>query len=102
MATSAAEVAEVSTGGGTFTLLLFASASSYTGLESIDFPAPMPLSQLFHTLENKFPGMTNKILKSCAVCVNLEYVDTTTGNGQEETILKAGDEVGIIPPVSSG
>jgi len=99
---------------GTFTLLLFASASTYTGgLESLTLDAPLSLPQLFSTLEAKFPGITAKVLRSCAVTVNLEYVDVDVdvpepgaggagGEDGEVVMIRPGDEVGIIPPVSSG
>jgi molybdopterin converting factor small subunit len=47
--------------------------------------------------------MKAKILDSCLVTVNLEYVDipeNVTGKG--DIAINAGDEVAIIPPVSSG
>ena len=109
---------------GTFTLLLFASASTYAGnIETLSLPAPTTLRQVFVELESRFPGMVRKILRSSAITVNLEYVDFDPdqvvegdeaserggAKGDEEgeghgfdTVVKAGDEVGIIPPVSSG
>jgi len=39
------------------------------------------------------------VLDSCALTVNLEYVDL---DDLEEEMIKEGDEVAIIPPVSSG
>ena len=102
----------------TFTLLLFASASTYAGdIESLQLPAPLPLSRLFAELENRFPGIRKRVLESCAVSVNLEYVDVPPEEGTEGVggnggdggkgedggfVIQAGDEVGIIPPVSSG
>lgn len=82
-----------------FTVLFFASASSFTTKESDSFPAPLPLSKLFETLEARYPGISAKILDSCLVTVNLDYVDMPP---TEERILQASDEVAIIPPVSSG
>jgi len=92
---------------GTFTLLLFASAQSYCDdKESLVFSAPMTLRQLFEELEREFPGIGEKVLKSSQFSVNLEYVDCTwegAMQGKDEHVtLKARDEVGIIPPVSSG
>lgn len=110
---------------GQFTLLLFASAQTYTNQDTLTLPAPMTLPQLFNHLEENFPGIGKKVLRSCALTVNLEYVDfeydfdhpldvkiNEKGNGVEgkegdggtqgEIVIKAGDEVGIIPPVSSG
>ena len=86
----------------------------------------MSLKRLFAILEEKYPGITKTVLRGCLVSVNLEYVDFEwdevapggdrqegglVGKGGEgkggeggggEVVLKAGDEVGIIPPVSSG
>lgn len=98
----------------TFTILYFAAASSYTDRSSEQLPAPLPIRSLFSTLESKYPGITFKVLKSCAVTVNLEYVeidhDSTENLGvnakesenEGDGMIRAGDEVGIIPPVSSG
>lgn len=85
----------------TFTILYFAAASSYTGLESEKLPAPLPLSKLFETVEARYNGITAQVLKGCAVTVNLDYVDVPT-EGEEDVLIRVGDEVGIIPPVSSG
>ena len=48
--------------------------------------------------------MTKAVLDSCAVTVNLEYVDVKEDNDKEKVgvEIKEGDEVAIIPPVSSG
>lgn len=108
---------------GSFALLLFAAASTYTGTDNLTLPAPMTLKQLFDTLEKSFPGIKKKVLRSSAVTVNLEYVEfevdeegnivsvegRAAGGGEEgddgdggAVAIKKGDEVGIIPPVSSG
>jgi len=87
-----------------FTILYFASASSYTSKESETFEAPLPLSKLFETLEERYAGIKSKVLESCLVTVNLEYVDMP-GDEQSagsEAVIREGDEVAIIPPVSSG
>lgn len=92
----------------TFTILYFATASSYTTISSEELPAPLPLAKLFPTLELRYPGITKRVLKSCAVTVNLEYVEieddskSNSNTASEEFLIKPGDEVGIIPPVSSG
>lgn len=97
-----------STSTPTFTVLYFATASSYTAVSSEELPAPLPLKKLFPTLELRYPGITTKVLKSCAVTVNLEYVDIESDSesksvaNTESKIINPGDEVGIIPPVSSG
>jgi molybdopterin converting factor small subunit len=88
---------------GSFNLLYFASAGSFTGKDSDEFQAPVPLSKLFTLVEGKYPGIKSKILDSCLVTVNLEYVDVPENEtGESDVIIKAGDEVAIIPPVSSG
>lgn len=85
----------------TFTILYFAAASTYTDLESERLPAPLPLSKLFEALEARYHGILPKVLIGCAVTINLEYVDVPS-DGEEDVLIQAGDEVGIIPPVSSG
>ncbi len=65
---------------GTFTLLLFAAASTYAGgVETLALAAPSTLRGVFAGLEARFPGITRKILRSSAVTVNLEYVDFDLG-----------------------
>lgn len=89
---------------GSFTLLYFAAATSYTRKEHDFFPAPMPVSKLFAAVEEKHPGITHKVLESSALTVNLEYVDVEeeTTKGDAGMAINDGDEVAIIPPVSSG
>ncbi|KAL5594493.1 hypothetical protein BROUX41_001425 [Berkeleyomyces rouxiae] len=82
----------------TFTILYFANASSFAGRESEELPAPLAVTELFVTLEKKYPGIGDVVLSSSMVAVNTEYVDLT----DKTVVIKAGDEVGIIPPVSSG
>src|SRR5690242_17153863 len=90
---------------GHFSLLYFAAASSFTGKSSEHLPAPVEARNLFDRLEELYPGIRDKVLSSCAVTVNLEYVDL---DGDEDDAadlnktIKEGDEVAIIPPVSSG
>lgn len=96
---------ETSTGApaGHYTILYFASASSYTSRDSEHLPAPLPLSKLFETLEKRYGGIKAKVLESCLVTINLEYVDISDVAGKGSEIeIKEGDEVAIIPPVSSG
>jgi molybdopterin synthase sulfur carrier subunit len=96
----------------TFTLHYFATARSFTNKASEQLPAPLPLNSLFSELETRYPGIRAKVLVSCAVTLNLDYVDvddetagpqgTETSAKKDETLIKPGDEVAIIPPVSSG
>lgn len=69
----------------------------------------MTMRNLFNLLEKNYPGMTKAVLSSCAVTLNLNYIDIE----QDEEAVKnspdykgimidEGDEVAIIPPVSSG
>ena len=93
---------------GHFRLLYFASAASYTRKSLDDIPAPLAITDLFAHLEKLYPGIRQAVLSSCAVTVNLDYVDVedqqATGGCQssDTTVIKEGDEVAIIPPVSSG
>lgn len=80
-----------------FKVIYFASAHSYTSKEAETLQAPLLLSELFDKLEERYAGMKSKVLESCLVTVNLEYVDVDS-----DFVIKEGDEVAIIPPVSSG
>ena len=88
---------------GHFSILYFASACTFTGKASEALPAPVRARDLFALLEQRYPGIAERVLSSCAVTVNLVYVDVEGGDGNEADMeVKAGDEVAIIPPVSSG
>lgn len=71
------------------------------GRDSESLPAPLPLGKLFSELESRYPGVQAKILDSCLVTVNLDYVDVPE-DGEDGALIQEGDEVAIIPPVSSG
>lgn len=88
---------------GEFQILYFASASTYTGKQSESLPAPIPLSELFALLEEKYPGIKEKVLGSCSLAVAGEYVefDLESGEGGGK-MIEPGEEVAVIPPVSSG
>ena len=94
---------------GHFRLLYFASAASFTGKDSDQFSAPLPLKDLFRVLESHYPGMNKAVLSSSAVTINLDYVDMSESHDSDKNakdsdvfIIEVGDEVAIIPPVSSG
>lgn len=84
---------------GQFNLLYFAASSSYTKRNSEFIKAPLRAAELFATLEKMYPGMKEKVLDSCAVTLNLEYINIDESS---DITFKEGDEVAIIPPVSSG
>lgn len=84
-----------------FRILYFASASTYTQKQTESLPAPLPLSTLFDLLEEKYPGIKEKVLESCSVALDGEYVDFD-GDEDGKRVIQPGGEVAIIPPVSSG
>ncbi|KAI8631768.1 molybdopterin synthase sulfur carrier subunit [Xylariaceae sp. FL1651] len=91
---------------GHFNILYFASASSFTSKEYDTFLAPLSIGKLFDTLEEKHAGIKDKILSSCLVTVNFNYVDVPNSDDEgaleKSVVIQEGDEVAIIPPVSSG
>ena len=88
---------------GHFTILYFASASTFTGKTAEHLPAPLHVCDLFAKLDDIYPGIKEKVLGSCAITVNLEYVDLDEdGAADSDREIKECDEVAIIPPVSSG
>ncbi|KAL2685069.1 hypothetical protein Neosp_006164 [[Neocosmospora] mangrovei] len=87
---------------GHFNVLYFATASSFTGKDYDALPAAMSLKKLFAELESRYPGIKAKILDSCLVTVNLDYVELSSEEGVDDTVIQEADEVAIIPPVSSG
>lgn len=89
----------VQSSSGTFTIHYFATASQYTAKNTERLPAPLPLSSLYPTLEQRYPGIIDKVLTSCGVSVEGDYVDIEE---DAKRIIQAGEEVAVIPPVSSG
>lgn len=88
---------------GHFSILYFAAASTFTKKGSEHLPAPLKAGDLFARLEEQYPGIKSKVLSSCAVTVNLDYVDIDDADGADlDKEICEGDEVAIIPPVSSG
>jgi len=88
--------------GDNFTILYFATATAYTKKSSEHIPAPLEVSKLFEALESRYPGMKAMVLDSCAVTLNMDYIYFESDNTNSDVVIKAGDEVAIIPPVSSG
>ncbi|KAK5122582.1 hypothetical protein LTR85_003845 [Meristemomyces frigidus] len=85
---------------GHFAILYFAAATSYTRKPHDFLPAPLPVDQLYHELDKRYPGIKEKVLSSALLTVNLDYVDVEeeAGKGDKIMIIQAGDEVAIIPP----
>lgn len=65
-------------------------------------PADLQIKDLFDYLASSQPDLASQqakaILDTCACAINLEYVDIA----EDESVLKDGDEVALIPPVSGG
>ncbi|KAI5780057.1 Molybdopterin synthase sulfur carrier subunit [Geopyxis carbonaria] len=53
-------------------------------------------AELWDTLDEKYRGIKEGILLASMVTVNFEYVEGL------DWMVKPGDEVAIIPPVSAG
>ena len=89
---------------GKFTLLYFASATSYTHKSFDHLSGPLPVGKLYPMLEKMYPGITAKVLSSSALTVNLDYVDVEeeVSKGDQTMVIEVGDEVAVIPPVSAG
>jgi molybdopterin converting factor small subunit len=89
---------------GDFTLLYFAGATSFTRKQYDILSAPLSIGDLYSALEEKYPGIKEQVLASSALTVNLDYVDVMEeiAKGADALVIQAGDEVAIIPPVSSG
>ncbi|KAJ5698093.1 Molybdopterin synthase sulfur carrier subunit [Penicillium macrosclerotiorum] len=84
---------------GTFTIHYFASASQFTSKNTERLPAPLPLAQLLEVLETRYPGIREKVLCSCSFSLDDEYVDVEE---DAQRVIQPGEEVAVIPPVSSG
>ena len=90
---------------GNFTVLYFAAATSHASKTHDFLTSPLPVTQLFDQLEKRYPGFKEKVLDSAALTLNLEYVDLDEERQKADgdvLVIREGDEVGIIPPVSSG
>ena len=89
---------------GQFTVLYWASSGSYTHKQYDFFPGPLLLSQVPDLLEAQYPGIKEKVLGSCMLTVNLDYVDIEeeAAKGGQGLMVQPGDDLAIIPPVSAG
>ncbi|CAE6343298.1 hypothetical protein RSOLAG1IB_01522 [Rhizoctonia solani AG-1 IB] len=89
----------------TFTVLYFAAARTEAGIHKEVIPLPpgstgVPLSQLADLLVGRHPGTKlQEVLDISSWSVDEEMVDD---NQVQRIILKGGEEVGVICPVSGG
>lgn len=80
----------------TVSVLAFAHLKTVQGAEtmSVSLPEGATVRDLICHLQDTHPALT-QWMKSTRVAVNCEYVEL-------DTILRDGDEVALIPPVSGG
>ena len=80
-------------------LLCFGVLKDLLGVatEEIELPDGTPVDGLLRILEQRTSNLTMgaNVWQSLAVAVNREYSSTAT-------VLRAGDEVALLPPVSGG
>ena len=94
----------MSTATPAITVLYFAAASTVTGIteETIPLPdnsTPLPLSALPALLVERHPGVgLENILKGSRWSVDAAMID----EDEEGVVLKGGEEVAVICPVSGG
>ncbi|RKO86431.1 hypothetical protein BDK51DRAFT_44253 [Blyttiomyces helicus] len=84
----------------TITVLYFAASKDLagTGQESLPLPNPVSVPEIVSQILSRHSAL-EAILDTAMVAVNLEYVDK---EGSDGVLIKAGDEVALIPPVSGG
>lgn len=80
----------------TVTVLFFSVLREETGQteQAVTLPAPVQGSDLLDALANQYPVLQD-YRSSIRLAVNQEYVS-------KETLLREGDEVALITPVSGG
>ncbi|EJU04863.1 MoaD/ThiS [Dacryopinax primogenitus] len=87
------------------TVLYFASARTTIDISYERIPLPeagLPLKELPKLLEERHAGKgLGKVLERCRWSVNDEMVEHI-GEGEDEVVLRGGEEVAVIPPVSGG
>ncbi|MBK6946821.1 MAG: MoaD/ThiS family protein [Haliscomenobacter sp.] len=79
----------------TFQILAFGMARDILGrsVMELEWNSPISVGELREELIRQYPELAR--LKTLAVAVNSEYA-------QDGNLLKEGDEVALIPPVSGG
>lgn len=69
-------------------------------------PSGLSVAELFAWISLTYGESAAGLLASCAVSINMEYLeDEEAGNAGEPSraeVIHVGDEVALIPPVSSG
>jgi len=74
-------------------IVFFGLARDVTGMSSMDMEGECAVKELKERLSLQFPRFDK--LKGCLIAVNEEYAS-------DERLIKQGDTVAIIPPVSGG
>ena len=79
-------------------VMFFARSRELAGCSEavVSVPEGTDTAGLQAALLQQYPNLA-QVFGSCLLSLNLEYVDA-----EEPRPLKAGDEVGIIPPISGG
>lgn len=77
-------------------LLYFAFVKDKTGVEFdlLELPSDTSVKSLIKIILEKYPGLGN-IVDMIQISVNYKIVDV-------DTILKDGDEIAFLPPISGG
>ncbi len=80
------------------TVRFFAMLKKLAGVESTeyDLAAPVTLGELKERLKKDFPGLRDVLEgRSVLISVNQDFAS-------KDTVVKDGDEVGLLPPFSGG
>ncbi|XP_025077350.1 molybdopterin synthase sulfur carrier subunit-like [Pomacea canaliculata] len=80
-------------------LLFFAKSREIVGHKEIEFEVDISTTpRLFlNSLLREYPGLS-AVAQNIVLSLNGEYLDTN----DQELILRTGDELAIIPPISGG
>ncbi|XP_066096837.1 molybdopterin synthase sulfur carrier subunit [Saccopteryx bilineata] len=80
-------------------VLYFAKSAEITGIrsETISVPQEIKALQLWNEIETRHPGLAD-VRGQVILAVRQEYVEL----GDQLLLLRSGDEIAIIPPISGG